>query len=218
MNYIFKRAGTSPGIFFLSLERLSSNWRSLVWMKSLVGALLHSFRCASIRVVRRSEQGLFVTPSPPPHGDPGAAATCSSLSSNLPGAGPRRKSSARTSPSGGLHEELSYKGHTKRRHCRPRRHREDATGVVVTLHRGNDAAVGQSCGTQPHHALGRRRNRAKNFHSNGAGLCGMASYSDRTIGFFGQSQNQFHRSSRLLHLHYGNESLAHCRGRRAHRG
>src|SRR5437660_12758469 len=66
MNYIFKRAGTSPGIFFLSLERLSLNWRSLVWMKSLVGALLHSFRCASIRVVRRSEQGLFVTPSPPP--------------------------------------------------------------------------------------------------------------------------------------------------------
>ena len=89
MNYIFKRAGTSPGIFFLSLERLSLNWRSLVWMKSLSSALLHCFRCASIRVVRRSEQGLFVTPSPPPHGDPGAAATLSSLNFNLPGAGPR---------------------------------------------------------------------------------------------------------------------------------
>src|SRR5437870_583618 len=44
MNYIFKRAGTSPGIFFLSLERLSLNWRSLVWMKSLAVALLDSFR------------------------------------------------------------------------------------------------------------------------------------------------------------------------------
>src|SRR5207245_4553901 len=136
---------------------------------SLVGALLHSFRCASIRVVRRSEQELFVRPSPPPHGDPGAAATFSSLSSNLPGAGPRPKSSARTSPSGGLHEELSHQGHSKRRHCRPRRHREDATGVVVTLHLGNDAAVGKSCGRQHHHRLGRRRNRSKDFHSNVAG-------------------------------------------------
>src|SRR6266404_7899733 len=82
---------------------------------------------------------IFAGPSPPPHGDPGAVATFSSLSSNLPGAGPRPNSAGRTSPrdrdaaarARRLYEELSHQGHSKRWHCRPRRHREDATGVVV---------------------------------------------------------------------------------------
>src|SRR5712692_220569 len=65
-------------------------------------ALLHSAPCASIRFVRRPDQGLFVGPSAPPHGDPGAAATFSSLSSNLPGAGPRPHCLARTSLVGGF--------------------------------------------------------------------------------------------------------------------
>src|SRR5215472_18855396 len=40
------------------------------------------------------------------------------------------------------HEILSHQGHPKRWHCRSRRHRKDATGVVVAVCRGHDAAVG----------------------------------------------------------------------------
>src|SRR5882724_10289727 len=47
---------------------------------------------------------------------------------------------------GGLYENLRHQGHPKRWHCRPRRHRKDATGVVVAPHRGHDAALGKSCG------------------------------------------------------------------------
>src|SRR5882724_10202556 len=50
-----------------------------------------------------------------------------------------------------LYEELSHQGHSKRWHCRPRRHREDATGVVVALHRGDDAALGKNCGRKHDH-------------------------------------------------------------------
>ena len=66
--------------------------------------------------------------------------------------------SGRTSParqprrrSGGLYENVSHQGHSQRWHCRPRRHRKDATGVVVALHGGHDAALGKSCGRHHHH-------------------------------------------------------------------
>src|SRR6266403_3406458 len=66
---LLRVAGTSPGIFSLSPERLSLNPGSLTWMNSLAIALLHSFRCASIRVVRRPDQGSFVeTFAPAPRG------------------------------------------------------------------------------------------------------------------------------------------------------
>src|SRR5260370_2725561 len=187
---LFKVAGTSPGIFSLLAVRLSLGLNSpLPFLNSLCIALLHSFPCASIRLVRRADQGLFVRPSPPPHGDPGAAATFSSLSSNLPGAGPRPISSARTLPFGGLHEDLSHQGHSQRWHCRPRRHRQDATGVVVALHRGHDSALGKSCGRQRHYRLGRRRNRQKNLHSNRSRPRRMARHPHGTLRLFRESQN-----------------------------
>src|SRR5260370_798601 len=140
-------AGTSPGIFSRSRERLSLPPGSLAHSEfSAPGALLPFFPCVSIRLVRRPDHGLLNRPSPPHHGARGAAATFSSLSSNLPGAGPRPISCGRTSPYGGLHEDVSHQGHPKCWDCRPRRHRQDATGVVVALHRGHDPALGKSCG------------------------------------------------------------------------
>jgi len=40
--------------------------------KGQLRALPRPHCCASIRLVRRSDQGYFAGPSPPPHGDPGA--------------------------------------------------------------------------------------------------------------------------------------------------
>src|SRR5882762_6741121 len=182
--------GTSPGIFSLSSERLSLIPIFPKTSPTFVSlALLQFFPCASIRPVRRPDQGRFIGPSPPPHGDPGAKATFSSLSFNLPGAGPRPISSGRTSPYGGLHEELSHQGHSKRWHCRPRRHRQDPTGVVVALHRGYDPALGKNCGRQHHDRLGRRRNHAKDFHSNGPCVRRMVSDSDWPLRLVRESQN-----------------------------
>ncbi len=115
------------------------------------------------------------------------------------------------SQKGGLHEDVSHQGHPKRGHCRPRRHRQNATGVVVALHRGNDAALGKSCGRHHHHGLGRRRNRQKNFDSNRARLRRMAVHALLRR----QSENQSHRSARLFHVHQRSESLAHRRRCRA---
>src|SRR5713226_5110320 len=204
--------GTSPGIFSLSSVRLSLGLNSpLPFLNSLCIALLHSFPCASIRLVRRADQGQFIRPSPPPLGDPGAAAAFSFIILNLPGAGPRPNSSARTSPVGGLYEELCHQGHSQRWHCRPRRHRENATGVVVDLHRGDDHALGKSCGRQHLHGLGRRGDRQKNLHSNGSRPCRMARHPGQPLRIFRQSQNQFHRSPRLFHFHHRSQSLAHRR-------
>src|SRR5712664_2952065 len=184
--------GTSPGIFcrrrrdFLYPTRLSCP--SCDW---LLCALPQLFPCASIRLVRRLDQGRLFrpSPSPPPHGDPGAKATFSSLSSNLPGAGPRPNCLVRTSLVGGFYEELSHQGHPQRWHCRPRRHRENATGVVVALHRGHDSALGKSCGRQHNHRLGRRRDRQKNLHPNRSRPRRMARHPDWTLRFFRESQN-----------------------------
>ena len=57
---------------------------------------------------------------------------------------------------------------SKRWHCRPRRHGEDPTRVVVAVYSGHDAASRQSDRRLHRHRLGRRRNRAKNLHSNPA--------------------------------------------------
>src|SRR2546421_12533948 len=56
--------------------------------------------------------------------------------------------------SGALYENVSHQGHQKRWHCRPRRHRKDATGVVVASHRGYVAAMGKSCGRNGGHRSG----------------------------------------------------------------
>ncbi len=143
-----------------------------------------------------------------------------------PGAGPRLNSSGRTSSDGsgiagghakgGLYEELSHQGDSKRWHCRPRRHRKDATGVVVALHRGNDAEVGKSCGRKHDDGLGRRRNRQKYLDSNGARLRRMGHFR-RASGRLRENQNQFHRSAGLLDLYHRSESFANRRGRGAHR-
>src|SRR5882724_13680984 len=90
--------GTRPCTFFLATSRLLPGGIWVGFSDLSPSALLRLFPCASIRVVRRSDQGYFAGPSPPPHGDPGAVATFSSLSSNLPGAGPRPNSAGRTSP------------------------------------------------------------------------------------------------------------------------
>ena len=151
--------------------------------------LLHSFRCASIRPPGERTRDHLFRPSAP-HRDPGREAPFSSLEFQLvPGAGPRPIPPARTSPRGGLYEELSHQGHSQRGHCRPRRHRENATGVVVTLHCRHDAALGKSCGRQHGHRLGRRRNRQKNLHSNRSCPCRMARHPDGALRFFREGQN-----------------------------
>jgi hypothetical protein len=87
-----------PALFSWQLVDSYIRWQLGGFSDLFLSALLRLFPCASIRVVRRSDQGYFAGPSLPPHGDPGAVATFSSLSSNLPGAGPRPNSAGRTSP------------------------------------------------------------------------------------------------------------------------
>src|SRR5207253_1186055 len=158
---------------------------------------------------RRAFQESFDSPSPPPLGDPRGRnrSTFRERRRALPpkstirsGASPRLK------PGGGLspialdrgiairgsqkessHEMLSHQGHSKRWHCRSRRHRKDATGVVVAVCRGHDAAVGKSCGWQRHNRLGRRGGGAKDIDSGGPRLRRVARDADRPLRLVRQS-------------------------------
>src|SRR5258708_1058734 len=206
-------AGTSPGIFSLRAERLSRIPKTHCQEENSPSiALLRSLPCASIRFVRRPDQGLFVRPSAPPPRDLGAAAAFSSLSFNLPGPGLRLNPSGRSSPMEVFYEELSHQGHPKRWHCRPRRHRQDATGVVVALHRGHDPALGKNCGRQHHHRLGRRRNLPENLHSNGTGSCRVVRHSHwtfRSEEHTSELNPQINSYSRLFFKKKKNKSRRH---------
>src|SRR5260370_1243397 len=123
-------AGTSPGIFSLRAERLSRIPKTHCQEENSPSiALLRSLPCASIRFVRRPDQGLFVRPSAPPPRDPGAAAAFSSLGFNLPGSGLRLNPSGRPSPMEVFYELLSHHGHPKRSHVLAQRHRHVPTGL-----------------------------------------------------------------------------------------
>jgi hypothetical protein len=63
---------------------------------------------------------------------------------------------------------------SQRGHCRPRRHGENPARVVVAVHRGDDAAAGESGGRLHGYRLGRRRNRAENIDQHRRRVCRMA--------------------------------------------
>src|SRR5438128_758969 len=68
-------------------------------------------------------------------------------------------------------ESIQHAIYPQRRHCRSRRHRKNATGVVVALHRRDDQPAGESCGRQYGDRLGRRGDRAQDHHQHRAGAC-----------------------------------------------
>ena len=112
-------------------------------------------------------------------------------------------------------EKLSYQGHTKRGHCRPRRHREDATGVVVAVYRGNDAAVGESLEGSTTTDWDEEEIARKISIQTGL------AYAEWPCTLCGgeQSENQFYRPAWIFDVYYGSERIADRGGCGAdHRG
>src|SRR5260370_33975832 len=130
------------------LLRLTKNRFSFAWP-----ALPPPFACVSIRRVDLKRLGVTLTLESGLGVRHGRVLHLQLLTRL--GAGPRRDPRARTSSDGGLHEELSHHGPAQSWDCPPRRHREDATGVVVAFHRGHDSAVGQNFGRKNNHRMGR---------------------------------------------------------------
>jgi len=83
--------------------------------------------------------------------------------------------------------------------CRPRRHREDATGVVVAFFTRHDSAMGKNCGRQPTTDWDERRNHTKNLHSNGP-PCRMARHTDGTLLVLPRKSKLISSTSRLFHF------------------
>src|SRR5258708_5978809 len=168
--------GTSPGIFSLRAERLSRTPKTFGQIR-----ILPASRCsipfpvlASASSGDRTGDYSLETVGPPAPRGPRCSGHVLLPQFQLARFWSAPESFRTVLAFGGFYEELSHQGHPKRWHCRPRRHRQDATGVVVALHRGHHSALGKNCGRQHYHRLGRRRNRQKNLHSNGPRPCRVA--------------------------------------------